>query len=262
MMNKLLSFLSLTLLTTCSPSIISPSPPAPMGYTCSINNTTGIATVTCLDGTNIPLVPGPQGSPGPQGAVGAAGAQGSVGATGSQGTAGTNGAPGLAGSNGVSSAFIITPATILECASGGYDIALTDTTHSQTISICNGNAGATGNAGTNGTNGQNGGTVSFSLVQVIQPCGAASSPWKEVLLGLQGGQILSSFSEAASGTNTRFSFIPNGTYSDTDASGCSFTVSGDGSTTNSITWGSGSNSYSTWTAGGFNWTTAAGWVSI
>ena len=72
---------------------------------------------------------------------------------------------------------------------------------------------------------------------------------------------MSDFSETASGQNTRLAFIPNGTYQDTDESGCQFTVAGDNLTYSSISWGAGSNSYSTWPAGGFNWTAATGWVA-
>ena len=79
-------------------------------------------------------------------------------------------------------------------------------------------------------------------------------------MGLQGGRVPGNFSESASGTNTRFAFIPNGSYVDTDESGCNFTVTGDGSTTSTISWSAGSNSYATWSADGYSWTPATGWV--
>ena len=166
---------------------------------------------------------------------------GAAGHNGTNGTNGTNGHDGATGATG---------------ATGAQGVAGRDGTNGT-----NGNNGNSGTNGTNGTNGVNGGTVSFNLVQAIMPCGANSSPWKEVLLGLQGGQILSSFSETASGQNTRFSFIPNGTYQDTDSSGCQFTVTGNGSTTSAIYWSAGSNGYGSWSAGGFNWTSANGWVA-
>lgn len=180
---------------------------------------------------------------------------------GANGNDGTNGTNGTDGSDGTSTTFSIVADSGANCTNGGFDLTLTDGSHSQTEYVCNGVNGSNGQAGLNGTNGSNGGTVTFNLVQVVEPCGAASSPWKEVLLGLQGGQILADFSETSGGQNTRLSFIPNGSYGDTDESGCSFTVSGDGVTNSQITWGAGSNSYSTWSAGGFDWTAATGWVA-
>lgn len=197
------------------------------------------------------------------GTNGTNGANGSNGTNGSNGVNGVNGSNGSNGADGISSTFSVVADSGAHCSNGGYDITLTDVYHSETDYVCNGTNGSNGQngqAGTNGTNGANGGTISFNLVQAIMPCGAASSPWKEVLLGLQGGQLLSSFSESASGTNTRFSFIPNGTYSDTDSSGCQFTVTGDGSTVSDIHWNAGSNGYSSWAAAGYHWTQALGWV--
>lgn len=177
------------------------------------------------------------------------------------GANGSAGATGATGTNGVNTTFSIVVSSLVDCPNGGFDVTLTDSTHTNTEHVCNGNNGNNGQAGTNGTNGSSGGTVSFSLVQAIEPCGAASSPWKEVILGLQGGQLLSSFSETAAGQNTRFAFIPNGSYQDTDSSGCTFTVTGNGSTTSQISWNAGSNSYSTWLAGGYSWTPSTGWVA-
>jgi len=196
---------------------------------------------------------------------GSNGSNGSNGTNGSNGSNGSNGTNGTNGTNGVSTTFSIVTDNGTHCTNGGFDLTLTDSTHSETDYVCNGNNGANGQngqAGTNGTNGSSGGTVSFSLVQAIEPCGANSSPWKETLLGLQGGQILASFSETVSGQNTRFAFIPNGSYIDTDSSGCNFSVTGDGTTWSQINWGSGSNVYSTWVAGGYHWTSATGWVAL
>lgn len=172
-----------------------------------------------------------------------------------------NGIDGTNGSNGTSTSFSIVADNGVNCTNGGYDVTFTDASGSQTEYLCNGANGSNGQAGLDGTNGSNGGTVTFDLVQAIEPCGAASSPWKEVLLGLQGGQILSAFSETESGQDTRLSFIPNGTYEDTDESGCNFTVAGDGATWSSISWAAGTNQYSTWPAGGFDWAANTGWIA-
>lgn len=205
---------------------------------------------------------GIDGTNGTNGSNGSSGVNGTNGTDGTNGVDGTNGTNGL---NGTSTTFSIVPDSGANCTNGGFDITVTDVSHSSTQYVCNGTNGTNGSngqAGTNGVNGSNGGTVSFSLVQAIMPCGSASSPWKEVLLGLQGGQLLSSFSENAGGQNTRLSFIPNGSYIDTDSSGCNFSVSGNGSTTSQISWGSGSNAYSSWAAGGYSWTPAGGWVAL
>lgn len=251
-----------------------PGPQGPQGLpginaqNCTVSKTGDVATISCPDGTSTTITDGSDGSNGAQGVAGTNGTNGSNGTDGANGADGTNGTN---GSNGLSAAFGETPANAATCPNGGTVITmgldangdgiLEASEVTQSAILCNGINGNNGEAGLNGTNGSNGGTVTFNLVQAIEPCGAASSPWKEVLLGLQGGQILSDFSETSSGQNTRLSFIPNGSYIDTDESGCDFTVSGDGVTNSQISWGAGSNAYSTWPAGGFDWTMATGWVA-
>lgn len=256
----------LSVLSACADGALSgvalaPVPNAvPVKINCNVTQSTSGAVVTCPDGSSVSLANGVDG------VQGQTGSQGITGQTGSNGTNGTNGTN---GSNGHSSAFGQVAADSATCSNGGTiitmgldvndDTILEASEVTQTATLCNG-TNATGQAGIDGTNGSNGGTITFDLVQAIEPCGAASSPWKETLLGLEGGQLLSDFSETASGQNTRLSFIPNGSYVDTDSSGCNFTVSGDGSTNSQISWGAGSNAYSTWPSGGFNWTAATGWV--
>ena len=161
--------------------------------------------------------------------------------------------------DGVSPTFSIVPAATNVCAHGGFTITLVDSAHSETVSVCNGNQGSNGSAGTDGSNG---GTVSLNLVQVIQACGSQSSPYKETLLGLQGGQILGSFSETTGGQNTRLIFLQNGTFQNTDSSGCQFTISGIGTNNVNITWPAGSNGYATWNSGGYTWDDSFGWMSL
>lgn len=62
------------------------------------------------------------------------------------------------------------------------------------------------------------------IVGIEDPCGDTPGIIDEVLLRLSGGRILASFSDTASGMNTRFSIIPNGNYVVTDGSGCHFSV--------------------------------------
>jgi hypothetical protein len=192
-----------------------------------------------------------------------------VGATGRQGDTG------LAGQNGYSMVFSMTEATAAQCQAGGSIIVLAEDTNRngvldpgdsdfQTAVVCNGVDGATGSQGVQGVAGQQGqqgaqgvqgqqgiqgaAGASFTSADIIQPCTASSSPWKEVLLCLPDGNILADFSDNASGLDTRLSLIPPGTYQDTDNSGCVFNVAASGSGL-SVSWGAGSNQYATWPAG-------------
>lgn len=159
---------------------------------------------------------------GPQGASGSNGANGTDGVPGAQGPAGQTGATGPQGEQG-------------EAGANG----------AQGTQGLQGEVGATGPQGTAGADSP---PTPYTVVNVIQPCGAASSPYKEVLLLLENGDLLASFSETASGQNTRFAFLPDGSYVDTDASGCAFTVSTVGST-RSVSWTGGGLS---WNTGGQN----------
>lgn len=175
---------------------------------------------------------GPQGPQGPQGNTGPQGPQGN---TGPQGPQGNTGPQGNAGLDGISCTVVsVVPNTGFP--TGGAKL----TCGTQSVVVINGAQGASG--------------ASYSVVQEITPCGASSSPWKEVLLQLAGGQLLGSFSDNASGLNTRLSNIPDGSYVDTDNSGCNFTVSSNTTTeVRSISWDAGSNSFSTWTAQTITW---------
>lgn len=191
-------------------------------------------------------IPGPQGVPGingQQGLQGTSGPQGSTGASGQQ------------GAQGYSIVTEVLPAPA--CPNGGYIYLIaTDTNRDgvldegdanlQSMMICN------GVNGTNGTDGTDAALPAYTPVSIVQPCTSASSPYKETLLVLEDGEILSSFSDTLSGTNTRFAFLPDGTYEDSDDSGCVFTVV-TASSTRSISWSAGSNSYGSWTAGSSSW---------
>jgi hypothetical protein len=122
-----------------------------------------------------------------------------------------------------------------------------------------GQVGATGATGANGTNGATGATgatgaagqnapTALALEQFIAPCTNASSPWKEQLLCYNNGLLMADFSATMSGDETRLSFIPAGSYEDTDDSGCNFSVSVDSAGDSIVIWGAGSNQYATWTA--------------
>lgn len=118
-----------------------------------------------------------------------------------------------------------------------------------------GPAGKDGKDGTNGADGQDGSNATLgpdTPIEAISPCGANSSPYKEVLLCLNNGNILASFSDSASGQNTRFAIIPVGHYNDTDSSGCQFEVElSEDLKSHIVLWNAGSNQYSLWLAGSY-----------
>lgn len=149
------------------------------------------------------------------------------------GSTGAQGSAGISGSNGVS----CTVQPIIVSASAPTGGALLQCGLTQVV-VYNGSANAA--------------AAMLQVVQQITPCGPNSSPWKEVLLQLAGGSLIGTFSDNASGLNTRLSDIPDGSYIDTDNSGCNFSVSTSGSN-RSISWNTGSNSYSTWSAQTITW---------
>jgi hypothetical protein len=193
---------------------------------------------------------------------GATGATGAMGATGSAGAVGATGATGAAGADGSSSSISLTAAGSDSCANGGWIVTVTNTDQSPaSYPLCNGAngaagaTGATGAAGASNTNAsQSSSSSSLSLIELIAPCGINSAAYKEELIVLSDGSLLGDFSDSTDGDETRLALIPDGTYEDTDDSGCIFTVSTSGST-RSVSWAAGSSSYepSGWPAGSQSW---------
>ena len=101
------------------------------------------------------------------------------------------------------------------------------------MNVCNGVAGAVGGIGATGPAGAPAPVNDFTPVNIIMPCGASSAQYKEVLLGLSGGGILSEFTGPGGIANV---FIPDGSYYDTDTSACNFNVSTSPNGDRSITW--------------------------
>jgi hypothetical protein len=104
--------------------------------------------------------------------------------------------------------------------------------------ICNGAAGQDGQNGQNGSNGSNGQDAPispFHIADALFPCGSTSN-FKEVLLRLENGEVLASFSDNASGHMTRLVLIPNGTYANTDSSGCIFSLESPSVGIRTISW--------------------------
>lgn len=82
--------------------------------------------------------------------------------------------------------------------------------------------------GPKGDKGEQGIPGEAAVLEVIDPCGDAPGIYDEVILRLANGQLLASFSQNASGLNTRFSILTAGNYVTTDGSNCHFSVSLDG----------------------------------
>jgi hypothetical protein len=170
-----------------------------------------------------------------------------------------NGAAGATGAAGTSSTVNVSAATTNECPTGGYNITVTNGgVSSQPYSLCSGAVGSTGLTGQTGATGQTGQTGAtgaqgvagvVGTLQLIAPCTTASSAWKEELICIGNGSLLADFSATMAGDETRLSLIPDGSYEDTDASGCDFTVTTASNGNTTVSWGAGSSSNGTWTVG-------------
>ncbi len=143
----------------------------------------------------------------------------------------TAGAPGKDGS----SAKISTVNNAPGCLNGGLTVLTWTEVVNDGVSekhdlmsgeVCNGANGS------NGTNGVDAPPTLFTPVGLVDPCGDKPGVYDEVFLKLSNGLLLASFSDSASGQNTRFSVIVAGSYVTTDGSGCNFTVDGSGNLTN------------------------------
>jgi hypothetical protein len=136
---------------------------------------------------------------------------------GRDGAMGSAGPAGHDGANFQMQALVAAPAL---CPAGGSTLLMAlDINHNgfysagdpeqQSLTLCN---------------GENAPPTAYSPVAAIRPCGD-TVPYKEVLLRLANGQILGSFSNDTNGTMTRLSFLPDGTFMDTDGSSCAFSLS-------------------------------------
>lgn len=149
------------------------------------------------------------------------------------GETGAIGSAGASGATGTSVIFQTVAASVQMCAAGGSTIIMAedvDHSHSigsedqniQEVTLCN------------GSNGANAPVPAYSIVEPIFACGN-SVAYKEVLLRLSSGQVLGAFSDNASGAMTRLAFLSDGTFMNTDNSGCTFSLATSGST-RSISW--------------------------
>lgn len=70
-----------------------------------------------------------------------------------------------------------------------------------------------------------------NISQVIDPCNDAPNKYDEVIFKMSNGTYVASFSDNASGLNTRFSVLPVGNYQSTDGTNCRFSVNANGTLT-------------------------------
>lgn len=169
---------------------------------------------------------------------------GSPGPKGDRGDPGTSGSAGADGKQGQDGYSIVTSSTQLEvghvlCPTGGTLLRIArDLNRNGTLdnvddnqliaTICNGADGSNGKDGKDGVDGQNAPASPFTPVAIIDPCGDAPGIWDEVFLRMSNGTLLASFSDSASGQNTRFSVLTAGSYVTTDNSHCYFNVDSNG----------------------------------
>jgi hypothetical protein len=182
------------------------------------------------------------------------------GAVGQQGLQGNVGATGSSGQNGTSSSVSVTVATSAQCSTGGQVVVVTNAGVVSTPKvICNGLVGATGSQGSVGPQGP-AGNSGLTPMSFIAPCGLASSAWKEELILFSNGDLLADFSQTMAGQDTRLSFIPDGSYQDTDESGCKFSINTNTTThTRTLSWQAGCSSAEPhgWAAGSTSWSVPA-----
>ena len=134
---------------------------------------------------------------------------------------------------------VLGPADAVQCATGGSLIEIfvdanVDGLRSEGEAVVSSSAVC---HGSNGAAGADGAISPFNIVDAIFPCGDTGN-FKEVLLRLQNGSVLSSFSNTSGGDMTRLVLLPDGTYMNTDNSGCVFTLASSvENQSRSISWG-------------------------
>lgn len=73
-------------------------------------------------------------------------------------------------------------------------------------------------------NGADAPVVQFDVIEYIDPCGPQGS-YDEVLLRLHNGTVLALFTSNMNGDYPRLALIPDGTFTTSDGTSCTFTLS-------------------------------------
>ena len=130
---------------------------------------------------------------------------------------GLDGINGSDGEDGLNSLIGIAPAT--SCSAGGITVLVgLDLDRDNTLD--SGEVQASSDI----CNGTNAPPTPYTPTGLVDPCGDSPGIHDEVFIRLQNNTLLASFSDSASGLNTRFSVLTPGTYQTTDGSHCTFTV--------------------------------------
>lgn len=179
-----------------SPSTTIIGPQGPGGSSCTVEQVTTGARISCSDGTS------------------------AVVSSGTNGSNGTNGTNGSNGANGGSCSVYQ--------ASNGARISCPDGTEVVVLNGVDGTDGQDGSDGSDGSPGAPAPATPYTVVEIIDPCGAQGS-FDEVILRLANGDLLAHYSH---GSKQHLVLIGPGSYETTDGTKCRFTVS----STKQITW--------------------------
>jgi hypothetical protein len=194
---------------------------------CALQQVSDGIVITCPNQEPIKIRNGDKGDKGDKGDIGN---QGPIGETGPKGNMGDQGPIGESGKDGLTLLFDISQAEDLcpnngQTISLGYDLDFSESLElaevTQIAVICN---GLDGELGPEGPAGKDAPITSFTPVSIIDPCGNSPNIYNEVFLKLENDTILASFSDNASGKNTRFSILVDGTYQTTDGDNCIFQI--------------------------------------
>ncbi len=212
---KSISIILLLLVSCGRETVVLKTKPGKDGTSCTTQSTTYGAKITCSDGTYSLLY---------------------------------NGLSGLDGVNGKGCTVTSSNDGVEIICGDEPPVQIANGTSCTTVQLSNGAKIICGNQIAYIYNGLDAPITAFSFVKEITPCGASSSPWKEILLCMTNGKILASFSDSPNGQNTRLANIPTGSYIDTDNSGCNFNVVNESNGDTTVSWIAGSNQFSTWIA--------------
>lgn len=144
---------------------------------------------------------------------------------GSDGQPGTPGVRGADGHNALVGIVRQADGGGAGCAWGGITL-LSGTDLNDNGVLANAEVGSSAEVcnGQNGVNGADAPISSYSPVGLVDPCGTNPNIFNEVFIRLNNGQMVASFSDNASGANTRFSILKPGNFVTTDGDGCTFSV--------------------------------------
>lgn len=164
--------------------------------------------IDCLDGCD-------------KGEKGDQGERGNVGPTGPTGPRGTDGYTSLISMSRLDSGLNACDSDSGLLIRSGLDLdrsGVLDAGEVEALStVCD---GKDGNDGQNGTDGVDGVTSSYTVVDIIDPCGSEGS-FDEVILVMANGELMAHYSH---GNKQFLTILRDGSYETTDGTKCEFTI--------------------------------------